>query len=140
MRTDANFRASRIAKIAQWSAAKWADPAWRQAEYAKRRARYANDPDYRARRKTRKPGQAAFYAMRRAALKRRALPSWADGAAIQAIYAEARRLTVETGVPHHVDHEIPLVHPLVCGLHVEHNLRAIPGSMNRAKSNRFEPA
>ena len=46
---------------------------------------------------------------------------------------------METGVVHHVDHEMPLVHPLVSGLHVPANLQVIPGSMNRKKSNLFVP-
>lgn len=65
-------------------------------------------------------------------------PAWADLAAIEAVYAEARRLTAETSVPHHVDHEIPLQGELVSGLHVHNNLRALPARTNILKSNRFE--
>lgn len=67
--------------------------------------------------------------------KRHATPAWADLAAIEAIYQEAMRLEVETGEPHEVDHIIPLSHPLVCGLHVHWNLRAITKTENRRKSN-----
>lgn len=63
---------------------------------------------------------------------------WANQEAIAAIYADARRLTAETGIPHHVDHEIPLLGTFVSGLHVETNLRALPARENILKSNRFE--
>lgn len=36
---------------------------------------------------------------------------------------------------HHVDHEIPLNHPLVCGLHVLANLQYLTVERNLAKSN-----
>lgn len=49
------------------------------------------------------------------------------------IYSDA----VERGL--HVDHIIPLVHPLVCGLHVETNLQAIDPIKNIKKSNRWPP-
>lgn len=64
---------------------------------------------------------------------------WANGKAIRAIYAEAKRLTATTGIPHHVDHEIPLQGEFVSGLHVETNLRVLPASENIKKSNRHQP-
>lgn len=69
----------------------------------------------------------------------KATPPWADHAAIRAIYAKAERLTRETGIPHHVDHVIPLQEKLVCGLHVEGNLQILTAVDNIAKSNTFEP-
>lgn len=68
-----------------------------------------------------------------------ATPPWADFKAIRVIYDEAARLTWETGIEHTVDHEIPLRHPRVCGLHVHTNLRAIPAGPNNAKSNKWCP-
>jgi|SRR6516164_6972845 len=68
-----------------------------------------------------------------------ATPEWVDMAEIRKVYIEAQRLTEETGIPHQVDHEVPLMHPAVCGLHVPWNLRAIPKAVNAAKSNTWNP-
>jgi hypothetical protein len=76
---------------------------------------------------------------RRDAMKQKALPSWADKNRIEMIYKEAKRLEQETGVAHHVDHIVPLNSPLVCGLHNEFNLQAIPLLDNVRKSNRVWP-
>lgn len=67
-----------------------------------------------------------------------ATPKWADLNAIFLIYAEAGRLSTETGVKYHVDHVIPLKGDLVCGLHVHNNLRPLPGAENIRKKNRFD--
>jgi hypothetical protein len=69
----------------------------------------------------------------------RATVPWADFKAIRDVYREADRLTVQTGVKHHVDHIIPLTHPRVCGLHVADNLRPIPAGPNMSKNNYWCP-
>lgn len=73
---------------------------------------------------------------RRTAL-RIATPSWADLAAIEAFYTEARRLTAVTGVPHEVDHIVPIQGKRVCGLHVEANLQILTKVDNVKKHARF---
>jgi hypothetical protein len=62
-------------------------------------------------------------------------PSWANKKRIAAFYTEAKRLEKETGIPHHVDHIVPLNSELVCGLHVETNLQVIPAKENVLKRN-----
>lgn len=69
---------------------------------------------------------------------RNAQPLWAATEAIKAVYAEAQRLSVVTGIPHHVDHVIPLLGKEVSGLHIETNLRVIPAFENLSKSNKYE--
>lgn len=78
-------------------------------------------------------------ASRHNAMKLNAMPLWASPAAIRAIYAEAVRKTRETGIPHEVDHIYPLRSKVMCGLHVEANLRVVPMAVNRSKSNRWWP-
>ena len=65
---------------------------------------------------------------KRKAAKIRATPRWADLKRIAAFYAN-----VPDG--HDVDHIVPLVSPLVCGLHCEANLQYLPSSENQSKRN-----
>lgn len=69
-----------------------------------------------------------------------ATPPWADFEKIKAFYEEARRLTDETGVPHEVDHIVPVQGRGVCGLHVHTNLRVITAKANCVKRNRLDQA
>ncbi len=68
-----------------------------------------------------------------------ATPRWANQEKIDAIYREAERLSQLTGIPHQVDHVVPLRHPLVCGLHIESNLQIMTACANAAKRNRWWP-
>lgn len=76
---------------------------------------------------------------KRKAAKRMAVPAWANDFFIEEIYDLAQRRTKALGVKHHVDHRVPLQSPLVCGLHVEANLRVIPAFDNLSKRNRWWP-
>lgn len=70
---------------------------------------------------------------------RRARPSWANRTALRAFWAASRRMTAETGIQHSVDHIVPLINPLVCGLHVEDNLQITTLAANIQKSNNAWP-
>lgn len=74
---------------------------------------------------------------RRARLMK-ACPAWADLKAIQKIYEERRKISLDTGIAHHVDHIIPLRGKNVCGLHVPWNLRVIPASENFRKGAKVD--
>ena len=82
--------------------------------------------------------EAAKVAKRRSTLLR-AIPKWANLAAIEAIYREANRIEKLTGTEYHVDHIVPLQSKIVSGLHCESNLRVLPATSNISKSNRHWP-
>jgi hypothetical protein len=50
---------------------------------------------------------------------------------------EAQLLSIDTGVKHEIDHIIPLIHPMVCGLTVPANCQILTKEANRRKSKRF---
>lgn len=60
-----------------------------------------------------------------------ATPPWVNMEEIKRIY--------ENCPPgYHVDHIMPLNHPLLCGLHVPWNLQYLPAEENIRKSNKVE--
>lgn len=71
----------------------------------------------------------------RRALKRNAIPAWANRTYINDMYMLAQLVSETTGEQHHVDHIVPLKSKLVCGLHVADNLQVISGRDNNSKSN-----
>ncbi len=78
---------------------------------------------------------AHWQAARRARL-RNATPPWANFAEIEKLYERADELTRITGIPHVVDHIVPLAGKNVCGLHVHFNLRVITKTHNAIKGNK----
>lgn len=76
---------------------------------------------------------------KRRAHKLKATPAWADPVLILAFYEEAQRLSIETGIVHHVDHMVPLQSKHVSGLHTHDNLCVMIGADNISKSNRHWP-
>jgi hypothetical protein len=60
---------------------------------------------------------------------------WANDFFIEEAYDLAHRRTKLSGKKWDVDHIVPLKSPLVCGLHVEHNLQVITHRQNCRKRN-----
>jgi hypothetical protein len=80
---------------------------------------------------------------RRSVLYYRALyaawPDWcADDDRFKQVYDRAKRLR-KSGRDVHVDHIVPIINELVCGLHVPWNLEVIGAKENLQKSNKWWP-
>ena len=85
------------------------------------------------------PDKVAHSRLRRRNVKKQCVPAWADSEwdnfLVKEICDLARLRTEVTGFAWHVDHKVPLISKIVCGLHCADNLQAIPASINLAKSN-----
>lgn len=75
----------------------------------------------------------------RRAKSKMATPAWADKEKIKGIYMHAKLLNCWDGPRAEVDHIVPLVSNLVCGLHCEQNLQILWKSENSSKGNRYWP-
>ena len=124
-----------------------ANPERERAAHARRMARYnaahpgRNRAITAAWKKT-NPARVNAACAARKAQQLRATPAWANKFFIAEAYdLAARRSALKTGgrAEWHVDHVVPLKSKLVCGLHVENNLRVIPAVVNIAKGNRHWP-
>ena len=133
------------------TAAYASSPEKQKARSASRRALLSKTPEFiayeKAYRAANKPAAQAYKKLwmkknaasinqrnaARRALCKLATPKWADKQAMNDVYAEAKHMQM------HVDHAIPLNHPLVCGLHVWENLQLLTPEDNLRKNNRFDP-
>ena len=68
---------------------------------------------------------------KRRAIKASAIPPWANLEKIKEFYQNCPE-------GYHVDHIVPLQHPLVCGLHVSENLQYLTAEENLKKGNSFK--
>lgn len=71
--------------------------------------------------------------------KLQATPKWANKNYIKLFYKLAREDELNTGIPHNVDHIIPLISNYVCGFHCEDNLDIKISKENMSKSNKWWP-
>jgi hypothetical protein len=83
-------------------------------------------------------GKWVAYVVARQKRIKKATPVWANLEEIKQFYVEAQRLTKETGIPHEVDHIIPIKGKLVSGLHVPANLQILTEKENQTKNARYE--
>lgn len=81
--------------------------------------------------------EANVHSSKRRASKLNATSKWADVSKIKQIYCDRINKEILTGKKYEVDHIVPLQSDVVCGFHVEYNLRIISASENRRKSNKF---
>lgn len=107
------------------------DPVFRESRRQMSRNRYKE-----------KPYEAVASCRLRQAQKLLATPRWLTKEMrrqMADIYKEAKRLSVTTGVVHHVDHIDPLRGKWSCGLHVPWNLQILTGVENLKKANKIDP-
>jgi len=137
LRHKEKVRAERAAyKKEKWAAGRAARATLRAAKKATLRLRRAAA---KKKWKALHPGAVNANTAKRFASKMRAMPAWANQFFIEEAYDLARRREAATGIEWHVDHIVPLRSAVVCGLHVENNLRVIPATSNMAKGNRHWP-
>lgn len=84
-----------------------------------------------------RPGTAAATTAKYRNNKKQRTPDWANLEAIAAVYVLAAKMSKESGLKYHVDHEVPLKGKGVSGFHVEWNLQVILDIENKSKGNKF---
>jgi len=129
-------------EIARESGQKWRDE---NREYERERGR-----NYHAKNKEKIAEYAKLYrdknreyfrmkSMERSAKKILAMPRWANNKYILLWYKLAKIEEERTGIKINVDHVIPLVSNIVCGLHCEDNMQLLTELENKSKGNRYWP-
>jgi flagellum-specific peptidoglycan hydrolase FlgJ len=90
--------------------------------------------------KSRNKGKVNSDTAKRYTAKMKRIPKWVtkdELKQISELYKLATKISQETGIPHHVDHEVPLQGEFVSGLHTISNLRIITAQENCSKNNKF---
>lgn len=107
--------------------------------YANKERKHAYDKQWRPEYRRKTPVQSRARVNARRNQLRAARPPWANKFFIREIYELAQLRTMATGIPHEVDHIVPLTHELVCGLHCEQNMQILTSTANKSKLNRYWP-
>ncbi|MCU4119299.1 hypothetical protein [Variovorax sp. N23] len=134
---DPVFKAAQAESLRERKLRSRADPIRRERELAKDRAWRKANWDRVKKYKHKTGALQAAHVARRHAAKLRATPAWSETDKIKAMYEEARRLEIETGIEYNVDHIVPLRGRNVCGLHVLANLRIVTSFVNKTKANKL---
>jgi hypothetical protein len=96
---------------------------------------------YKLQWKQNNPHKLSAGSRKRNAAKLIATPSWAASEFEELVMAEmyslAKMRSEVTGFMWHVDHKVPLISGVVCGLHCSANLQVIPAKTNLSKSNTY---
>lgn len=82
------------------------------------------------------PARVAYNIATARARRLQAIPPWVnkeEQTAIKQLYELCRQKTIDTSIPHQVDHIIPLVSDVVCGLHCLANLQILTATENNNK-------
>ena len=125
------------ADLAAWVARKKVEAQARSLEwYAKNTARAKLN--IRSGR-DRNPGRSAHWSVMHRMRKLCRVPPWVDEDAVLRFYECAAVMRKYGDVELHVDHIVPLNHPLVCGLHCQFNLQVTTARHNLTKGNREWP-
>ena len=73
-------------------------------------------------------------------IRKNAQPKWLtkfDLDYIKHLYIQAKELEKLDGIKYHVDHIIPLINDIICGMHVPWNLQILTASENMSKKNKI---
>jgi hypothetical protein len=135
---DADAFERRLAHASEKMRLKRLDPKYREEfrDYIKNRYKNA---DMRKRKKAisekkwskeNKP-RRALHSSHRRTLKRNQLHADHNSSIEEQMRNAAEKLTIETGIEHHVDHIIPIKHG---GWHHHENMQILPGPVNQSKS------
>jgi hypothetical protein len=118
---------------------------WHQKNILKKQLYYIANREYILNKtkeyKKSKPYKHAAHQGKRRSIKLLATPKWLTKDHLELIemkYKLAAYMTEVTGIPHEVDHIIPLQGKKVCGLHVPWNLRVTTETENRMDSNKIK--
>jgi 5-methylcytosine-specific restriction endonuclease McrA len=112
-------------------------------EAVKARANARSKDEINQYKKKHKQNNPDYYKALTSVRKRRhrdATPKWITTGhklAMRQLYLQAMELTKLTGERYVVDHIVPLISDVVCGLHVPWNLRVITQDENLRKSNKL---
>lgn len=114
------------------------DPeAYKRANTTRQMTRYHTDEKYRQSQRVLIYRNMPAITAKRRAQKILATPTWFEEPEVRGLYLLARQISKQTGIPHDVDHIIPLINKHVCGLHCLVNLRIIPSRENGKKTNKL---